>query len=586
MVDRPEEIPPDVEDLLNDNEDDVDTKMEVEDKPAECTLHDDVTEDLPRGESSGVFCSSALEEIKSENTLIGAVPMNRSLASEGFTDLSLAEAGSPQFSEQIDRNEEGQGVTAGLGQKKKAELRMRMGGRMGGLDDISSNKAKTLAEKRTKLREDILKYGVAAIEKLYPRQGRKAVANVKKSPGPKHLTFRLKPAPHDGNFQEVEAWKILKPFSHDKYIKQPDVSKVVYIQRKSGLVPLSSLCKQSKTIISNNIHLLRRRTVNLGAPEHFVRDGDRLVGVGGTRSKSHNNIRVHTVPTFEKKKEKMVPFLVDDELAHFAASAVKNFRSGKVDIREIKRRKNLEKAETSRKISNEKSLLDRMLLKITHKGKEDVDDSDYFDTCMSSYKNSRDSSKKSKVEEEKVELSNAFDEYKSFNLGLKDKDYYKEEGTKAVEPTEEVEATKEDVDELEDETSHEETVKINAWSEVPKNVGPKDLNYDECPPLHGYYEGSIRSLVPKPVKLNFDGYTGHDFCDVSECFCKENDSKLDDSRNSLPTEVGTPNDGKSGSQTPSGSKNKTHRIAKDLQRVKRGKYLKTFVNWNSNIILR
>ena len=144
VVDRPEEIPPDVEDLLNDNEDDVDTKMEVEDKPAECTLHDDVTEDLPRGESSGVFCSSALEEIKSENTLIGAVPMNRSLASEGFTDLSLAEAGSPQFSEQIDRNEEGQGVTAGLGQKKKAELRMRMGGRMGGLDDISSNKAKTL----------------------------------------------------------------------------------------------------------------------------------------------------------------------------------------------------------------------------------------------------------------------------------------------------------------------------------------------------------------------------------------------------------------------------------------------------------
>merc|ERR1719225_686304 len=83
--------------------------------------------------------------------------MNRSLASKGFTDLSLADAESPQFSEQIDRKEEGQGVTAGLGQKKKAEQRMRMGGRMGGLDDISSNKAKTLAEKRTKLREDILK---------------------------------------------------------------------------------------------------------------------------------------------------------------------------------------------------------------------------------------------------------------------------------------------------------------------------------------------------------------------------------------------------------------------------------------------
>ena len=440
---------------------------------------------------------------------------------------------------------------------------------MGGLDDISSNKAKTLAEKRTKLREDILKYGVAAIEKLYPRQGRKAAANVKKSPGPKNLTFRLKPAPHDGSFQEVEAWKILKPFSHGKYIKQPDVSKVVYIQRKSGLVPLSSLCKQSKTIMSNNIHLLRRRTVNLGAPEHFVRDGDRLVGVGGTRSKAHNNIRVHTMPTFEKKKEKMIPFLLDNELANFAASAVKNVCSGKVDIREIKRKQILEKAETSRRISSEKSLLDRMLLKISQKGKEDLDDPDYFDSCMSSYKTFRDSSKKSKQEEEKAEL-NSFDEYKSFNLGLKDKDYFEEEGVPVDEPTKEVEAIKEDVDELKDEPSCEEPVKINAWSEVPKNVGPKDLNYDECPPLHGYYEGSIRSLVPKPVKLNFDGYTGHDSCEVAECFCKENESKLDDSRNSLPTEVGTPNDGKSGSQTPSGSKHKTHRIAKDLQRVKRG----------------
>ena len=122
----------------------------------------------------------------------------------------------------------------------------------------------------------------------------------------------------------------------------------------------------------------------------------------------------------------------------------------------------------------------------------------------------------------------------------------------------------------EEKTSTEESVKKNAWSEVPKNVGPKDLNYDECPPLHGYYEGSIRSLVPKPVKLNFDGYTGYDFCDVPDCFCKENDSKLDDSRTSLPTEVGTPSDAKSGSQTPSGSKHKTQRIAKDLQRVKRG----------------
>ena len=43
-------------------------------------------------------------------------------------------------------------------------------------------KAKTLAEKREFLHEDIMKYGVAAIEKLYPRQRfyQQPVAPVKK----------------------------------------------------------------------------------------------------------------------------------------------------------------------------------------------------------------------------------------------------------------------------------------------------------------------------------------------------------------------------------------------------------------------
>ena len=547
-----------VEELLEDS------KSEAEE---EVTPSSDVAE--AEGVPGGVFSSSTLDDIKSsDNNLVGAVPMKRSLACEGFGDWS--ESISQTYSEQLDRREETEGITAGLGQKKKAEIKMRMKGRMMGMDDISSNRAKTLAEKRSKLREDILKYGVAAIEKLYPRQGRKSAGSAKKSPGPKNLTFRLKPAPHDGSSQEVEAWKILKPYSHGKYIKQPDVSKVVYIQRKSGLVPLSSLCKQSKTVISNNIRLLRRRNVTLGKPEHFVRDGDRLVGVGGTRNKTHLNVRIHTLPTFQKKKEKISPFLVDDELAKFAASAIKNVSSGKVDIRELKRKQLLDMTEASRKIASEKSLVDRMLMKISFK-REDNEDQDFFDSCMNNYKETRDAKKKSEKIEEKSDLNSSFDEYKSFNLGLKDKDYYKEEEDQDDEPNYSEEVVKEESEEIEEEkTSTEESVKKNAWSEVPKNVGPKDLNYDECPPLHGYYEGSIRSLVPKPVKLNFDGYTGYDFCDVPDCFCKENDSKLDDSRTSLPTEVGTPSDAKSGSQTPSGSKHKTQRIAKDLQRVKRG----------------
>ena len=43
---------------------------------------------------------------------------------------------------------------------------------------ILKTKAKTLAEKRRKLQEDMVKYGVAAIERMYPRQGRKMVAPV------------------------------------------------------------------------------------------------------------------------------------------------------------------------------------------------------------------------------------------------------------------------------------------------------------------------------------------------------------------------------------------------------------------------
>ena len=178
----------------------------------------------------------------------------------------------------LERNEDG--INAGLGQKKKTEQKMRMkGGRMvavGGVDDISSNRAKTLAEKRTKLREDILKYGVAAIEKLYPRQGgagssRRAGGSSSRKSGGRSMTFKLKPVPQSTSCAEIDAWKILRPYSHDKYIKHPDHNPVVYIQRKHGLVPLSTLSRQSKNVSTNNLQLLKRRNFNLGKPGHFVR---------------------------------------------------------------------------------------------------------------------------------------------------------------------------------------------------------------------------------------------------------------------------------------------------------------------------
>ena len=66
----------------------------------------------------------------------------------------------------------------------------------------------------------------------------------------------MKPVPHDIHFEEVmmlkffrvpiflfpqvDAKKILKPFSHDKYIKEPEPG-VVFVNRRDGLVPLFSL---------------------------------------------------------------------------------------------------------------------------------------------------------------------------------------------------------------------------------------------------------------------------------------------------------------------------------------------------------
>ena len=41
-------------------------------------------------------------------------------------------------------------------------------------------------------------------------------------------------------FPQVDAKKILKPFSHDKYIKEPEPG-VVFVNRRDGLVPLFSL---------------------------------------------------------------------------------------------------------------------------------------------------------------------------------------------------------------------------------------------------------------------------------------------------------------------------------------------------------
>ena len=72
--------------------------------------------------------------------------------------------------------------------------------------------------------------------------------------------------------------------SHAKYIKDPDYDYMVFINRKEGLVPLSSLCKEdSKTVMSSNVKLLKGRNVRLGKPRMFVKDSGRMVAIGGSR---------------------------------------------------------------------------------------------------------------------------------------------------------------------------------------------------------------------------------------------------------------------------------------------------------------
>ena len=211
----------------------------------------------------------------------------------------------------------------------------------------------------------------------------------------------------------------------------------------------------------------------------------------------------------------------------------------KVDIRQIRRNEMLEQIDVTKQLS-EKSLLEKLKFKLDKRDEKEnfLVPRDIFTSCMESYKEHRKKHEKVKKEEDE-ELQ---DEYKSFNLGLKDKDYLEKES--------ECETTQEElVDDVIDDTidffkdssdskivdkvkKEEGKVTVsNTWSTTPKNVVPAELNLDECPPLSGYHEGSIRNLVPKPVKVNFDGYTGYDICDVEDCIiCRESDQKLDESR--------------------------------------------------------
>ena len=226
------------------------------------------------------------------------------------------------------------------------------------------------------------------------------------------------------------------------------------------------------------------------------------------------------------------------------------------------------------KLSLEKSLVEKMRIKLQwNKDQEgELPVLNEFDSNMARYKEAK-TAKESDPTPTPREVDTIAEDFKSFNMGRMD---YQKSIDHPAEP-EDKENVQEPVLEVEDEFSKsddeiDEEVRVqaavevvkNSWASAPRNVVPDELNLDECPPLRGYSVSSIKPVQRTPI-LTFEGYTGLDSCDVSECFCKK-ETAGKEKVESTPLTTSH-----SGSQTPSGStpRKGPQRIAKDLLRVKR-----------------
>ena len=262
-------------------------------------------------------------------------------------------------------------ASVGLGLKRKEAQAVAKNCAIDGAQNIRK-KPKTLSEKRKFLDDDITRYGPMSIEKMYPRQQQPKNNQAVSSSSPIKV-MKMKPKPIGlPDYEEVDARTILKPNSHDKYIRDPLYDSVVYIERRGsrsdynsiagGLVPLSTLVSQnSTTVLPANCRLLASRSRAMGKPKIFIKDKDgRLLAVGGSRYKHKKNIddeeweswenkwadvplRVYTCPkppvfkqfvwnesqqpnltsgSIQNHKNLFVPFEMDAEYANFVASAV------------------------------------------------------------------------------------------------------------------------------------------------------------------------------------------------------------------------------------------------------------------------
>jgi hypothetical protein len=188
----------------------------------------------------------------------------------------------------------------------------------------------------------------------------------------------MKPKPAGLDFEEVDVRRILRPASHAKYIHEPAYDSVVYIHRRDGLVPLSSLCKNAKTVLSASVRLLQGRNGRHGKPKLFVREKGRLIAIGGSRSVDNGDIEVIRVPKlFPDRKEDFVPFEMDEEYVRFAVRAVAAPKTNKVDIRLVKKwekAKKMEQAasETSTAVAlSDKNIVSQLFNKFQAEGKDE-----------------------------------------------------------------------------------------------------------------------------------------------------------------------------------------------------------------------
>ena len=118
-------------------------------------------------DQANVFSSGLLDDLLGQKMEIAKreiFPTN--LAMGGISEVK--DDHREVIEQQLEARETLEGLRAGLGQQQKSRMKMRMQS-----NSSQCPKVKTLAMKREKLAEDIMRYGVAAIERLYPRQQQK-----------------------------------------------------------------------------------------------------------------------------------------------------------------------------------------------------------------------------------------------------------------------------------------------------------------------------------------------------------------------------------------------------------------------------